>query len=286
MKKVLKVKNCLAFLLIVVLSMLLLSCTSRGGFQELEQTNEMHIEAIRNLRRFKINGAESSNDWIELKNERLSVTGFVNRSSYSTYYNDYQQFMMFVPEEVEGITVYHVIYFVETPNTKREIVGHLERDDGFSDAIIDLCLDDDARRHVLPAQNDHLLTQLTFSIHDGWIRAEHVREYRNVFYGRPDSISPINSDAAPRTGIMRQELRNIDIEDSFWLDVSEGEVFELSGASNGGGSGAQFARVPARLGSAVIYHFVRVEGLNFNTGSSGNFTVPVTLSDGALVRVR
>jgi len=97
-------------------------------------------------------------------------------------------------------------------------------------------------------------------------------------------------------------------EGQFWLDVAQGEVFELSGIAAGGESEAEhrwnvdFSQedfsvvihvlVPDRLGSARVYHLARVYFLDSNyqdflgrrdiSVADWNITIPVTVSDGKL----
>jgi len=268
--------------------MLLLSFCARRDFVVLEQSVEVHATAIDDMQRFRINGTESSSDWIEQYGDVLSATGFVSGFGYSTYHRyDFRQFMFFVPEEIDGIMTYHVLFFFETPSTVLETLDASERDDNFGNMVVV-----DRNSDVITSRGASIggnrLARVDFTIHDGWIRAERIVEYANAHYPQSRSISFIESDAFPRPEIMRQEWDEADSEELFWLDVSEGEIFELRGASNGGMSAATHARIPARLGYAVIYHYVKISNLNPGDARDfvGTFTVPVTLREGVLMRYR
>ncbi|MCL2606924.1 MAG: hypothetical protein FWD93_06570 [Coriobacteriia bacterium] len=68
-------------------------------YVQLEQSDEMRLRAVEELRHFRINGITSSNNWIELSDGRLSVTGFVERCELDS---DMTWFSLFVSEEVSG----------------------------------------------------------------------------------------------------------------------------------------------------------------------------------------
>jgi len=273
--------------LILLLAILLssvwegLSFTREGDFSTQNQSGDMHALAIEEMQRFRINGIESSKSLVEHHDEYLSIVGFANKTSFVEYHEfGYRQFQMIVPEKVEGVMVYHVLYFFETPDTIWEdrIASKMSGD--FDDFTIDLGRRprDDSSAH------DHQMICLIFSVHDSWIRAERIFSYSDMYYKRSESSSAIFRDAFPDFRTMRRERQTAESEGQFWLDISEGETIELAGVGNGGVSAKMHVRIPAKLGSAVIYHFVRVRGLEQeNVKASGAVVIPVTLSDGTLV---
>jgi len=262
------------------------SCVHRAGFSQLEQTSESRTGAIESLQLFRISGEESSSDWIIEREQTLSITGFVSRPGHAEYFGgDFRQFLMFVPERVGGVNVYHVLYFFETDQTLHESIDPLQDEFDFgSQFIADSVFGETSRNRPLEP-NMYFLTQIDFSIHDGWIHADRVIEFDGLFYRSPNLVSSIRRDVFPGVSTMQRDFGNVNTECDFWLDISEGENIRINGFSLGEAAAMKFVRVPARLGDAVIYHYVRVHDLPEIQTSPRQISIQVSLRSGRLMYV-
>jgi len=274
-------------------------------FLYLTQTDELHVAAIANMQRARVNGIEASPDWIARLDGYLSMTGFVIRGvSIGDPEDDYRLFTLLVPQTVSGVTIYHIVPFFEAPDTVYELLDSKERDDDFCNAIhiensSNLLLEDDYA--VDAYHQDYRLTQINFTIHDGWIHASHVKEYKDVFYPVKDYSGFLAVDSWLLKSIW-YGLLDVDVNAYFWLDVLEGETFNLSGICSEGNldlheqNGAIHIVVPDRLGSAGILHLARVyfpeiDDVSYveesDIAESGlDLVVPVTVSGDKLVFCR
>jgi len=280
----------LTLLISILATVLLASCTrSEGTSLSEEQTSAILSYSVEGMQFFRIAGEESSNTWVAQREGNLYITGFVNRATYELCpRDDFKHLRMFVPEEVAGTTVYHVIPFVETSETTHEDIDASERSNSFDDSkLLDLNLPEAAGYKFSDEQDRHALTQAVFSMSGGQIHAVHLAEYANVFYRSYEYLSPIQRDGIIDAQTVRRELREANLDDSLWLDVSEGEVFELTGVASGSGFEATHLRIPARLGTAAMYRVVRVYGLEESrVRHSRNTTIPVALVDNKLTHAK
>jgi len=283
---------------------------SSSTFSYLAQSSEAHVSALDDMQGFRINGEESSNDWLVQAGSQISITGFVDRGRRKTYYDDeYRQYMMFVPEKVGGITIYHLVPFFETSFTTHELSDEIPTGKNLDGLTIEDTV-------PIRSSKDYRLTSFHFGIHDGWFLANSSLEYSNLYYKYADGIEFLNHSIIPDIKTMRRDVERASAGDVFWLDVSEGEIIELSGTTAGGDyvhEGTRqagdhpaylpkeahtkvYVKVPAKLGTAAIYHVVPVYffeqddtqsfGRNDITEPGWNITIPVTVSDGLLVFAR
>jgi len=241
--------------------------------------------------------------------DRILVTGFVDvtrrewhyttRGEYDTV--QYTQFALFVPERVSGVTIYNLIPFFETTrNMQRTTYSGDLRNVSFDRAMID-------DLESLRPSKDYRLTLLDISIHDGWIHAEDISEYPGLYYRYRETSTFLEHNTLPDIEALHRDFRRADTESEFWLDASEGEIFELSGISAGaqmypdvhlpkGYFAKMYVKVPSRLGTAVIYHIVPVYfsseddvdsfGRRDITQSGWDITIPITVSDDILIFAR
>ncbi|MCL2606235.1 MAG: hypothetical protein FWD93_03035 [Coriobacteriia bacterium] len=228
--------------------------------QEFERVDEMtpSMVTIDNLQRFRINGVESSNDWIvQLSDNQFQVTGFLFTSGDFVFGEQVPEpLLLFVPERVSGVTVYHIIPFRKTDNTTYEFLD-LPASSSFIDnsLIIEtnkpLPSDDGTAMHE--GFSPYRLARINFSVFDGLIYADHIEDCWNLVYRYGEferfvyRIESYNLGDASRV-FDEQHLRS-----QFWLDVSDGESFEMFGSCIGGrfvqiGGNSQ-AKYPHRLPS-------------------------------------
>jgi len=214
-------------------------------FQEEQVAGSAHTLVIDDLQRFRINGQESSSDWLVRQSElQFSATGFLFRSmteagGYGVNYPSFYSFL-FIPERVSGTTIYHVIPFQESEDTVYSFLDPDSRKETIKDSMItraNRSLPPDSDSVIRPSVSEYRLARLEFSIHKGWqIHADYIGEYWNLtyryagysdFFSRPDYY-PFHMDFFDLAAASRA-LVNRNLEGDFWLDVSDDESFELSG---------------------------------------------------------
>jgi len=316
-----------AMKIILAISALLVSalfvggCVRFGSFTEaapwtyLEQSDAMLEAAIEGLYLYRVDGQESSNDWIELVDGRLSVVGFAGEAWTGEYGSvSFLHFPLFVPEVISGVTVYHTLRFMQLSATDKVRLSYEDRMDDFDNAIhIENGFESVRHDEFLEEtwQQHYVLTRVEFSIHDGWLLAERVEEFENVFYPH-DNFSGLLLTAAYATLGWERDFARHGSQGKYWLDVSEEEVFSLSGIAAGGEAesnwenqrgavdfsradyaAAVYVAVPNRLGAAGMYHLVRTYFLddsyqkffqeNSICLSNWDIEIPVTLKDDRLV---
>jgi len=291
-------------------------CTSfslpQTDFSRLEQTEQMHSDAVEDMKLFRVNGEVSSNDWLEQYGGKLSVVGFVDRRDYAEYHDTgLQQFSLFVPEEVSGLTIYHFIPFFESSETVKEFLDYDDRSDNFDNAVfVDVYSDEfltDFSLNDTFAQ-DYRLTRIELSVHNGWIHADTITEYKNVFYPSSELSGFLETNNESPLS-MRSNLEKFRPEGQVWLDISSNEIVEISGITSSAGlsmkpdyhlgevdfnrkdfNAVVHVMVPDRLGTATIYHSARIYflrsgaaekflDLDDSTSLGVDITVPVTLDD-------
>ncbi|MCL2438628.1 MAG: hypothetical protein FWC99_06070 [Coriobacteriia bacterium] len=277
-----------------------------------EQSSELLTESVQEMQFFRVRGLESSVDWITELDGQLVMTGFVIDTGYTVVNADDDEhtlLLLFVPETVSELTIYHVLPLIETPDTviSSENLPEQVLDEGLSGTNVST--DDlSGRDHY----EGHRPAQVGLGIHDGWLHANHITGQVNpILYGSPFSwvVSELNIYEIFASSIGRFPGK------AEWLDVSEKKPYDLSGVSNGGHIdvypysfdnsalrlpegyiAAMQILVPDRLGSAPIYHLAKVHFMEeadvrdlggdriLNPG--WNVTVPVVLSGGLLVYSR
>jgi len=283
MKKVFSGRVMCTLLTFVVITVSLTSCVLEDDFPVLEQSPQSRKEALDSMQRFRINGVEGSNDWIvDNWGVTLSATGFavVGGTMRTTNGDMFYPAMVYFPEEVNGITVYHALpIFVTWKTSFREFASE-DRADSVDDSIvvdtsegvpffIDI--------HSSLSQQSQLVS-VNFSIHDGWIRADGIQEYGNLAHKRSET-----SDALESLNIMPQQrsLLNSVPHNEYWLDISEGEVVELHGMVD---NSKRYIRASSSLGSAIMYHVLRIYGLEESEVQSlEEATVPIVLVGDRLI---
>jgi len=274
--------------LVVIWMMLLSSNMPYLQPRELDQSGEVHTSSVDDLQRFRINGVESSNDWIvQHDNNQFSVTGFLVKvnDGFEDYGSDiFRESILFVPERVSGVIIYHVIPFFETSGTTYELLYGAERDDNIDDSLIDEV------RIPLPSEDDHSidaafppdlgfrLVQLDFNTQYGRIHADHIGDYWNLLYRYGEYSSSLILWHAFSVDDLGGFFPDQNFGSSFWLDVSDNEIFELSGIYAGGNliqasqdfslkrphrlPDGEYVRahisVPVWLGNVTICHLVPV----------------------------
>jgi len=295
-------------ILVVILLAILIGVTLSSGpplhFERLEQSGEMDIATISEMQHFSINGIKSSNNWIEQSGDSLTVTGII--SGGTTIYHDAgaEYYIMFVPEILDGLTVYHTIPFFVTADTVRTTLTL----DGGNVAIN---IGEESHLERDPTAETYWqgfdIARLDFNVHRGWIHADVIELYEDVrylsglydFFFADEVLSPESA---------QRNLRRLGTDGDFWLDVVDGEIFELSGVNGGGFKVSDpdyrhyipagydaFLDVfaPGRLGAATMYHLVRIHfqeeddlrrlGIDDPTFVEGDITIPVTVLDGKLL---
>jgi len=271
-------------LLVILAAVTVFSEPAGDDFPELEQSASANRAAIESMQLFRINGTESSNDWVQVHDEKMSVTGFLVNVEGELTSRDFRrtthlELAIIVPETIEGVTIYHLVSFLRTPETTYNFLDWDDRVDDIDDALIF------ERNFSIPAEGDSIavnpslgfqLVHVDFSIHDGWLRADHIGSYWRLFYLYSDysgilrrPIFPTSPRGAP------PELKD---QDSIWLDASKGQTTEVKGAWSGndfmyisyrrekstlnslpdGEYARVYVRVPAKLGTATIDHLVPV----------------------------
>ena len=206
-------------------------------------SDEMHSTAVSDLLRFRINGNESSFNWLVAHgNNQFSAVGFLAGDSElgRMQTNDDGSFSLnplslLVPEEVNNVVIYHEIPFFETSDTIYEFLYDEEsRDTSAIDAPIVrrevLAPPKEGQTTTLPADSDYRLIELDFTFEeDGWVRADHIRDYWNLFYLYGEHIDYANIWDYFSFDDLDHLLESEDSYNHFWLDVSSDEVSEISG---------------------------------------------------------
>ena len=311
-----------AIYLVIAITLVTLS-EPREIFQKLEQSDKVNSEALGDISCLRINGEVSSSDWIQVRDGRISVTGFLIDidSGFRDGAFDPQSHLaasIIIPERVGGVIVYHLIPFFHTVDTAHTLLEWDDRIDNIDDTLI---LE---RNFGTPVEerpivsNSHFgpqLVRVDLSIHDGWLHADHIGSYWNFFYlyGEYSRISPHRiSGGGP--DYVRTRLESLSVENGFWLDVSESETVEMQGmlvatdsvyisvrrerdVSNSLPDGEYvrvYLRAPIKLGTVMIYHLVPIYffsrhdaqsflGENIAALIGFNITVPVTVYGDALI---
>ncbi|MCL2871060.1 MAG: hypothetical protein FWE26_05510 [Coriobacteriia bacterium] len=260
------------------------ACNSEGvrtEFVELEQSTESRASVLESIQPFRINGVASSDDWISEQGNTLSVTGFINGGGWDMQ-DEIQYAMIFLPEELEGVMVYHILpFFVAESNTF--VWSDLERPPSNIDVdlIIDTCgilFDSGGWSDRFPQGNQ--LARLDFSVHDGWIKADKISMYQNLTYVRSEAERALRFREIPDSKMQYKDAQKED-SGAYWLDISEGDTYELTGVVD---DSQKYLRISSKLGSAVMYHFVRIDGLeDSNVEPLEEVMISVTLRGDRLI---
>ena len=262
----------LPWTMLMIMLVLMGICNEANRSPQLGQLVELTSTNLEDMQRFRINGIESSNDWIEVSDDgQISILGFVGGIGGTLHHDSgLESASMFIPETVEGITMYHVIPFFRSVDTVQIAASYEDSRDKIEASTL-LIVESDPSIYGL--------VQLDGTVRGDWIHADSITEYRGLGYQFIYEIQPLWRDN-PGSRIIRRDFREADYEGQFWLDASGGEMSSLFGSSN---SQKTYMRVPARLGSATIYHFVRVRGLDrIDIEPGTNSTIYVTVIDGEL----
>ena len=256
---------------------------SRDSFPRLNQAH-INLRGIENdMQTAKINGTQSDNAWIAIGDGYLSITGFVNRSSWREFVRTGQsQHNLFVPQKVSGFTMYHIIPFFESGETVKQFASSKDRNDSF-DFAIEVSWQQDHSDHselqALSDVQDYRLTRLNLSVQDGWLHADKIVEYRDVFYPYEGLSSLIDMGFYSSVGLSAG-IEDLMSEGPYFLEITEGQRVEISGINSGGASrknpmdseagqallrtrysAATHVLLPGRILDAPIFHSVRVHFL-------------------------
>jgi len=269
---------CLTFFIFLVAPWLS-SCASELETLTYSQSEEFRKSVIENIQPFRISGIESSGEWIENRHQTLSLAGFAISGSQMKEVGVIRQGIVYLPETVEGVTVYHVVPFLIDDNFMFDIRNN-RRTDGIDDSLlIDASKGDP---FVLDIQSTfsqgNQLIRIDFSTHDGWIRADRIAEYENLAYVRSEMSQAL---FIPSVEIQQEDAKEVSDNSLFWLDISEGEIIEVRGILD---SNQEHIMIPSKLGTAAMYHFVKVCGLEeSDVLPLEKGAISLTLLDGRLI---
>jgi len=229
---------------------------------------------LERVQRFRIQGVESSNEWIELNDGgQISIVGFLGGGIGGVTYHDsgLELSSLFVPETIEDITVYHVIPFFRSAGTEEAFVFPEDSVGKIESKILPI---------VESSSPTTLLIRLDGTIRGEWIHADSITKYRGLDYQNSVNIQLLWRDGSPKANAIRRDFDAADSEGQFWLDISDGETSSLFGSSSSWGL---YLGVPARLGPTAIYHFIGMRSLTqVDVEPGANFIIYVTMVDGEL----
>jgi len=251
------------------------------------------VEELEKVQRFKINGTESSNDWMHYQDGQFSAVGFIAGSR------------VFFPEKVEDITVYHAMRFYTGDDLTHEVLSAPEQDFAIPDEVFSYFGQSEFRgRNVV----QHRLAHFLFSLSGDSLYVHQITEFEDYTYGS-DEVEALLHNSLHLDRSFKME--SPDLSSPFWLNVGNSQAFELSGTSMGGriDSGIDpavsdrygfprgyvakvYVRTSSMLGNVPIYHFVTIyfQSLEDATSFGGNsitepgwdIEVSVTVADGVL----
>lgn len=164
-------------LFVIILVITVFPGTEEGRFVRLEQSVESNALAIEDVQLFQINNEASSKDWIQSRDDRLSLAGFLihwegSFNNKELPADSHFGLSVIVPEAVGGVTIYHLVSFFRTDSTSYSLLEPSERVDVIDGALIFTQERSAYRNNDLLVVDPHLgfqLVQVDFSIHDGWL---------------------------------------------------------------------------------------------------------------------
>ncbi|MCL2746720.1 MAG: hypothetical protein FWE48_06525 [Coriobacteriia bacterium] len=228
---------------------------TRAQFTELEQSNKLRKEALESIQRLRINGVESSADWIKDEGSTLSATGFAVGRQLENQ-NEFRLVMIWLPEEIGGVIIYHALPFMVSRDTAFYRLASEKRPDHIDGSIlVDTSIEPFPGSIYTPFSQEEQLVKVDFSIHEGWIKADRISLFGDLAYRCNETSRMMN---IPSGYEQYRDAQRAVLDNVYWLDVSEGDTCELYGVVS---SSPRYIRVPSRLGTATMYHFVRVYGL-------------------------
>ena len=230
-----------------------------------ELSHQEIVQTVHNLQRFRVNGQESSNDWITTNDRNFEVVGAILPFS-DTIRADRQTLslsVVAVPETVSGVTVFHLLPLVVTSDTEQRTFG----------------------------ESKTSLYRVEFSMQDRWLHAEIIEETNRQ--KAEDEIWKKLPNVEVSFWQLYYDERTYFPLRTVWLDIADGKRFTFDDFESGGAAGfseypnVYYMATSNRLGSAIIFHSFQVHRKSEGKlpCSFWAFDAPITLQSNRFVFV-
>lgn len=167
-------------------------------FPRRELSQQEAVQTVDNLQRFSINGQESNNDWITVIGNRFEATGAFLPFSDTVHVGEelFSLSVLVVPETVLGVTVFHLLPLVVTPETEGGVFG----------------------------QSELSLYAVEFSVQDKWLHAEVIKEFDGEEISEDKAWESLSDIELYFKGIFFGGEPYFQAQ-SLWLSINDGERF-------------------------------------------------------------